>query len=304
MSNRPKGWLAALLGFMFAPFGFLYVGRWTWALGCGFVWIGFGLLSFVFGQKYEISVLLVQLVFNSAVARMAYLQALRFGANQERPHYSRWYGLWSVALLLVVLVIGLRAFFFEPFRAVSGSMQPTLKAGVRLIAKKWGYGHYTAFGVQIMRAPVSASVERGDIFVFDYPPNPKLQHITRVVGLPGDKIDYRNKILTINGQALSRRPLEEYFDEVSVHYNAQFMEKLGNVEYAVLLDNGRPAMIPASDVFPFSNNCTYLSDGVTCLVPPGHYYVLGDNRDNSLDSRFWGFVPEENLLGKLVKVFQ
>lgn len=303
MLSRPKGWLAAMLGFLVSPFGLLYVGRWKWALGCIPAWLGLGLLAFVSGSELAPLVVLAQLLFNGVIARIAYLQAIRFNVDRVRPPYSRWYGLWSVALLCVLVVVGLRAFFFEPFRVPAGSMQPTLKVGARLIAQKWGYGHYTAYGVHLMRSPVSAPIERGDIFVFDYPPNPKIQYIKRIIGLPGDKIDYRNKTLSINGQELSRRSAEDYFDEFQVHYYSRFVETLGNVEYAILLDKNRPPMIPGTQAFAFSENCTYSRDGVTCVVPPGHYYALGDNRDNSLDSRFWGFVPEDHLLGKLVQVF-
>lgn len=302
MSSRPKGWLAALLAFFLQPIGFLYVGRWKWAALSTAVVIGLAGLQFAYANSQPWLLIIVQLILCSVLARIAYLQAVRFEADRVRPRYSRWYGLWSVALLIVLMTVGFRAFLFEPFRVPAGSMLPTLGVGVRLIVQKWGYGNYATFGLGLTRSPVSAAVDRGDIFVFEYPPNRKLQYVKRVIGLPGDKIGYRNKILSVNGQELSRRSTEDYFDESNLRYYSRFFEKLDKSEYAVLLNKDRPAILPVSQGFQYSDNCTYSNDGVTCLVPKDHYYVLGDNRDNSLDSRFWGFVPQGNLIGKVVRL--
>lgn len=303
MSSRPKAWLAALLAFFLQPIGFLYVGRWKWAVLSTAAVIGLASLGFAFANTPPWLATIVQLILCSIFARIAYLQAVRFEADRMRPRYSRWYGLWSAALLFVLLTVGVRAFLFEPFRVPAGSMLPTLGVGARLIAQKWGYGNYTTYGLSLMRSPVSATVDRGDIFVFDYPPNRKIQYLKRIIGLPGDKIEYHNKILSINGQELSQRPTEEYLDESSMRYYSRFIERLGQSEYAILLDKDRPAFVPASQGFRYAENCTYSNVGVACLVPEGHYYVLGDNRDNSLDSRYWGFVPQDHLVGKVVSVF-
>lgn len=302
MSSRPKGWLAALLAFFFQPIGFLYVGRWKWAILSVAGLIALAGLQFAFANLQQ-WLRIAQLILCSILARVAYLQAVRFEADRVRPRYSQWYGLWSAALLITLLLVGFRAFLFEPFRVPAGSMLPTLGVGARLIAQKWGYGNYAAFGLSLTRSPVSAVVDRGDIFVFEYPPRRKLQYVKRVIGLPGDKIEYRNKILSVNGQELSRRRTEDYFDESSVRHYSRFIEKLDRSEYAILFDKDRPAILPASQRFPYSDNCTYGNDGVVCLVPKDHYYVLGDNRDNSLDSRYWGFVPQDHLIGKVVWLF-
>jgi signal peptidase I len=303
MSSRPKAWLAALLTFFFPPIGFLYVGRWKWAMFSALAFMGLAGFLFEFVNMQSWVPTVVQLIFGGVLARIAYKQACRYEADRARPRYSRWYGLWSAALLFVFLVVGLRAFLFEPFRVPAGSMQPTLAVGAKFIAQKWGYGNYSTYGISLMRSSVSASVDRGDIFVFEFPPNRSLQYVKRIIGLPGDKIEYRNKRLSINGQELSQRPEKDYFDEFNVRYFSRFTEKLDNAEYAILLDKDRSATLPASQGFQNPENCIYSKEGVTCLVPQGHYFVLGDNRDNSLDSRFWGFVPKDHLIGKVVRVF-
>jgi signal peptidase I len=144
--------------------------------------------------------------------------------------------------------------------------------------------------------------ERGDVMVFRYPVNPSLDYIKRVVGLPGDKIAYLNKKLTINDKPIEQTPLAEFYDEDSLRYALQYSEKLGGGKaHRLLIDKDRPPFVPPQAIeesFPFKDNCTYSGEGVVCTVPPGHYFMMGDNRDNSQDSRFWGFVPDENIVGK------
>jgi signal peptidase I len=107
-----------------------------------------------------------------------------------------------------------------------------------------------------------------------------------------------NKKLTINGQPVSKEQLADFFDEDSMRYSRQFRELLGTHTHAILNDDDRPAFIPGVEDFPFKENCRYSVEGVVCKVPEGHYFMMGDNRDNSLDSRYWGFVPDRNIVGK------
>jgi signal peptidase I len=147
--------------------------------------------------------------------------------------------------------------------------------------------------------------------VFRYPENPSMDFIKRVVGVPGDEIAYRNQKLYLNGKLVETTALPDFYDEAPdperaellgqdqrpLRYHKQFSEKLGAVSHRLLVDPNRMPMVIPRENFPFKENCRY-SDGVVCKVPPGHYFMMGDNRDNSDDSRFWGFVPDENIVGK------
>jgi signal peptidase I len=145
--------------------------------------------------------------------------------------------------------------------------------------------------------------ERGDVMVFRYPPNPNVDYIKRVIGLPGDEVSYLNKKLAINGKPLSKDVMPDFLEESTMQYAKQFEELLelskgGSKKHKLLNDDNRPAMIPGVEDFSFKQNCRYSVEGVVCKVPAGHYFMMGDNRDNSLDSRYWGFVPEKNIVGK------
>jgi signal peptidase I len=134
--------------------------------------------------------------------------------------------------------------------------------------------------------------------VFRYPPKPSLDYIKRVVGVPGDEVAYLNKRLTINGQVVNTNGVPEFFDETAMRYFKQLEETFGQTKHRILNDDERPAFVPGADEFPNRQNCRYSVEGVVCKVPEGHYFMMGDNRDNSLDSRYWGFVPDQNIVGK------
>jgi len=208
-----------------------------------------------------------------------------------------WWLDWTAGLFPVIIsVFFLRSFIVEPFKIPSGSMIPTLLVGDLILVNKFHYG---------LRLPVlntkiteGEKPQRGDVMVFRYPPKPSLDYIKRVVGVPGDTVAYLNKRLTINGQAVATDSVPEFFDEDAMRYFKQFEEKFGTQSHRVLNDEQRPAFVPAADKFPGSEGCDYTIEGVTCKVPEGHFFMMGDNRDNSMDSRYWGFVPEKNIVGK------
>ncbi len=208
-----------------------------------------------------------------------------------------WWLDWTAGLFpVIVSVFFLRSFIVEPFKIPSGSMIPTLLVGDLILVNKFHYG---------LRLPVintkvteGEKPQRGDVMVFRYPPKPSLDYIKRVVGLPGDTVAYLNKRLTINGQAVSTDSVPEFFDEDAMRYFKQYEEKFGNQSHRVLNDEQRPAFVPGADRFPGYDNCNYTVEGVSCKVPEGHFFMMGDNRDNSMDSRYWGFVPEKNIVGK------
>ncbi len=213
-----------------------------------------------------------------------------------------WWLDWTAGLFPVIIaVFVLRSFLFEPFKIPSGSMIPTLLVGDLILVNKFQYG----LRLPVIHTKITAGEppRRGDVMVFRYPPKPNLDYIKRVVGVPGDEVAYLNKRLTINGQVVATSPVAEFFDEDVMRYFKQYEEVLGEHKHRLLNDDARPAFIPGADNFAFRQNCHYSVEGVVCMVPQGQYFMMGDNRDNSLDSRYWGFVPEANIVGKAVLVW-
>jgi signal peptidase I len=208
-----------------------------------------------------------------------------------------WWLDWTAGLFPVILIVFLlRSFLFEPFKIPSGSMIPTLLVGDLILVNKFEYG----VRLPVINQKVIANKDpaRGDVVVFRYPPDPRIDYIKRVVGLPGDEVAYLNKVLTINGKRVDTTARPDYYDDDSRRYAQHFSETLSGVEHGILTDKDRPAFIPGAQNFPNGEACQYTGEGVTCKVPAGHYFMMGDNRDNSVDSRYWGFVPDRNLVGR------
>ncbi len=239
------------------------------------------------------------------VARRAGLAKLGIekvdGDVQEARHkllMQPWWLDWTAGLFPVILIVFLlRSFLFEPFKIPSGSMVPTLAVGDLILVNKFHYG---------IRLPVinkkivdNNPVQRGDVVVFRYPPEPWVDYIKRVVAIPGDEVAYNDQKLSINGQPVPTLAKGEMLDDDTLTYAPQFSERFGATEHQIRVDPKRLGGYgPFPKRFPFAENCRYTPEGVTCKVPPGHYFMMGDNRDNSMDSRFWGFVPDQNLVGK------
>jgi signal peptidase I len=182
-------------------------------------------------------------------------------------------------IILAVLVV--RSFVVEPFRIPSGSMMPTLLVGDFILVNKFSYG--LRLPVLNTRVLDLGSPERGDIAVFRYPEDPRIDYIKRVVGVPGDHLVYQDKVLYVNGEPMAQTPVGTYVGEgsgASMSGASQRVEQLGEVNHEILV-------VPNAFERPFQYT-----------VPEGHYFAMGDNRDNSRDSRFWGPVPDENLVGK------
>ncbi|HEV7814000.1 MAG TPA: signal peptidase I [Janthinobacterium sp.] len=203
---------------------------------------------------------------------------------------------------VIALVFVLRSFLYEPFKIPSSSMVPTLLVGDLILVNKYTYG---------IRLPVLnkkvievGDPQRGDVMVFKYPKDMTQDYIKRVIGVPGDKISYQNKRLTVNGKEVTYTAMDDYLDDERPVYHKQLQENLIGVQHRVLNDDAAPTLsLPQVDDFPHKENCDYNEDGFTCTVPPGNYFMMGDNRDNSADSRYWGFVPDQNIVGKAFLVW-
>ncbi|MDR1367787.1 MAG: signal peptidase I [Candidatus Accumulibacter sp.] len=197
---------------------------------------------------------------------------------------------------VILIVFVLRSFVVEPFKIPSGSMIPTLMPGDFILVNKFAYG----IRLPIIDKKIVSINEprRGEVMVFHSPENTSIDFVKRVIGVPGDKVAYLNKRLSINDIPVETRKTDDYLYEERKLYFAQFAEKANGAEYRTLNDDDSPASVRNATSFPFRENCLYNNEGVVCTVPPGHYFMMGDNRDDSSDSRFWGFVPEGNIVGK------
>ncbi|MBO9677708.1 MAG: signal peptidase I [Acidovorax sp.] len=208
-----------------------------------------------------------------------------------------WWLDWTAGLFPVIAVVFLlRSFLFEPFKIPSGSMIPTLLVGDLILVNKFAYG--VRLPVINTKITQGTPPQRGDVMVFRYPPQPSLDYIKRVVGVPGDEVAYLNKRLTVNGKPVATSALPDFFDEDAMRYFKQFDEQLGEHRHRIINNTEAPAFVQGASNFAHRQNCRYSVEGVVCKVPEGQYFMMGDNRDNSLDSRYWGFVPEANIVGK------
>jgi signal peptidase I len=228
----------------------------------------------------------------------------RLVLRKRRPADARepWWIEYPKSFFPVILVVFvLRSFVVEPFKIPSGSMIPTLLVGDFILVNKFVYG---------IRVPVTnqklidiSTPKRGDVMVFRFPENPSLDYIKRVVGAPGDTVEYRNKRLTVNGELVPVTPEQDYSYVEAGHINLvstkRFREKLGEREHSMIVNlDVPPVQLASVHDFPQRERCEYNEDGFRCRVPEGHYFMMGDNRDSSSDSRYWGFVPDRNVVGR------
>ena len=198
-----------------------------------------------------------------------------------------------------LIAVIIRTFLLEPFNIPSGSMIPTLLVGDYLFVEKYSYGYsrYSfPFSPDLFSGRIFGSVpHRGDVMVFRYPPDPSIDYIKRVIGLPGDKVQVQNGQLYINGTEVPRTPDGTFVDDESGISMAlrRYREVLPGSDHAGPVTHD---ILKATDQGQANNTGVY-------TVPPNELFVMGDNRDNSADSRFWGFVPMQNLVGKAEFIF-
>ncbi len=285
MEWKPNKLVAVLLGLFTQSIAMLYLGRVKWAV------FYFVVLLLVVSVEFLLSApWLSYASFSAVVAVVCAVHAYRIAACStaiiDRPWYSKWFGLAGIFAVYLVAIFVIRAFFYEPFRMPSASMHPSINAGKYIIVKKYGYGNYGTFGVTVSTAHLSEEIERGDLLVFKYPPDPSISFVKRVIGLPGEVVAYKDRQLSINGETI----LTEAISQDSNGKNAN------NTQFRYMRETYKQA----------AYNVAYIHDRVSqsfeVTVPADSYFVLGDNRDNSRDSRYWGFVDNQSIIGKVVFV--
>jgi signal peptidase I len=287
--RRP--WWAFLLTLVSAIVGMLYVGRpWragvyvavtavAFALGGAGIWWGWKWSLLLVGAGYGVSLVAAMDAF-----RIAWQQRMHF----EGPWFTRWRGLVGIFALVHAVTFSsvflVRAYIVEPFRISAQSMLPTFFAGDFIAAYKWPYGNPGTFGIWLTRGTPPAEAAqplRGDIILFRYPANPETVYVKRVVGLPGDVILCLNRDLYINAEQVQRTFVASIGGDTDGPAFDMYEETLAGQTYNILLTK------QARDNRAFEVE-----------VPEGHYFVMGDNRDNSNDSRYWGFVPDTHIVGR------
>jgi signal peptidase I len=296
-----RGWVAGVLAVVTGPpVAMLYVGRWRRALVY--------LLAFVLLLAIAIAVTGAGVPFSAAIAvsSLAYVvigatEAVRLAKSPwlpaRMPWYSRGWAFATIAVATLILRVGVRLFVVQPYQIPSGAMIPNLLVGDVILVNK------SAYGLRFMGSPLVRGEPpgHGDVVVFKYPENPQLDYVKRVIGRPGDDVEYRGKRLYVNGRELPRTDAVETMIDVQAMH--QFRETHGQHAYPILHHPDQPAYQPAGvRDFPHRTRCNYSEDGFRCSVPEGHYFAMGDNRDSSSDSRYWGFVPDDYLVGRVLVV--
>lgn len=264
-SWSPKPWLAALLSILFSPFGMLYVALPKWALTYFALQVLVSVIDRLAGQPSifwaALSVLIIVVC-----AVHAYWAAKRYPANRPRPWYSHLRFVVLPIVSLIALIFFLRIFFYEPFRAPSSAMAPTLPRGSTFLIKKWGYGHYGVFGISIYQSDITSPLRRGDVIVFDYPVDPNITYVKRLIGLPGDLVTYKDKVLSVNGKLVKREAIGEKLDDADLKYTKIFQESIDGSSYSIAIDENVPPSPSLQHVRQFSNKemCHYEATGFSC----------------------------------------
>ena len=232
-------------------------------------------------------------------------KALDAGTIETLMREPGWVEQCKGVFPVIAAVLVLRSFLFEPFQIPSGSMMPTLLVGDFILVQKFAYGVKEPLNNRTLLE--TGHPKRGDVVVFKYPEEPTVDYIKRVVGLPGDRIIYRNKQLFIQPACAGSQDCPAIAKVEQTFLNSgdfiqggvpleRYQEQLGNVSHQILKNPQQPDYVPMYFHQPGNEADEW-------VVPEGHYFAMGDNRDNSKDSRFWGFVPERNLVGKAVFIW-
>jgi signal peptidase I len=302
-----KPWLAVLLAFVSTPLAMLYVVRPWRALGYLSVTFAGIVIAFQSGGHAWLNAALLVPVGSIALSLVAAVDAYRLALvwdGRRLPWYSRPRGLIGVFLAGTAAIMSFRVLLIEPFKIPSGSMEPTLRIGDVILVDKQAYGWSVPFTTR--RLATFATPARGDVAVFRYPPNPELDYVKRIVGVPGDRVAYRDKRLAINGHELqvTADGAEQILDARGRLLSLRrSVETLDGKQHRILIDPEQPDMRAPPQAFLGQDRCSYDARGFECTVPAGHYFAMGDNRDYASDSRYWGFVPESHFVGRVTRIW-
>lgn len=279
-------------------------GEWSGGLQWGYLLMMVGVFGIFSAGMSFTAVLLIFVLFTSVVW---FIHKGRLKKNTNHADSNHFTDYMSGFFPIILIVFVLRTFVAEPFQIPSSSMRPGLIVGDFILVNKFSYGIRTPI-INNVLVPVG-NIERGDVVVFNYPENTKVNYIKRAIGLPGDVVEYKNKVLSINGTVVpdTTAGMQSYAENTRqygvINIEAEaYQEKLGKHDFEILKMADQPSFLPQGvrPDFAYRNNCEYAEDGswFKCTVPEGNYFMMGDNRDNSEDSRYWGFVSDKLIVGK------
>ncbi len=271
---QPKVWVAVLLGVIVQPFAFLYLNK------LALFWLYLILVSIanLLDWRYQMH---LGIIFMVVCPIHAYLVAKNNDAKTKRNWYSKWWGIPAIHAVIFSVVFLIRSFFYEPFSVPAASMSPSLEVGDVFIVKKLGFGGYGTYGLKLIDASLSDSIdlERGKMYAF-YPPNLDVPFVKRLIGKPGDRVNIKGNKVFVNDSLLKTSFVSE--DQDFNFYNEVSDAQLYPIKTT---EAGSPV------------------ENLVITVPEDNYFFLGDNRDNSADSRYWGTVPSTDFIGEVVYVF-
>lgn len=306
---KPKGWLAITLGLVTQPFVFLYVNKINLFIFYLILTIAVGILDLKLHSIPEISKWLEGINLSWLIILICPVHAFIVVRNYDNSLKRSWYANWWVTTLcfmsMFFSVALVRVFYFEPFKMSAASMSPTINSEDQLIVSKNGFGNYRYLGLEIAETVPSVKPTHGDIIVFRHPTK-KADWVKRVIGLPGDTILYKNKTIYLkktcvnNSNSCPDFSLIEKKEKnnlmVNQGTNVIYEESIDNITYNILINSKRIDSV--SHYFKQANRKVG-----EWVVPDGQYFVMGDSRDDSFDSRYLGFIPQSNIIGKVVYIW-